>query len=395
MGAVVSIKASSGAIVVTGLGAVSPAGVGIGELWRTLCNGDRKPVPVRHFDTSEARVRTAFTVPGEESLAGSSDRSLDLLIRAAQQAIDDSGAIVGDDVGLLVASTENIGQDFGRATRQSALAGWLALGPSVVNKASSALGVEGPSLFVNSASASGAVALGVAREMINADEITAAIVVAADAVVETAFMGLDSLRILSPDGCRPFSSKRSGIAVSEAGCALFVESMARTARRDDVGFGRIIGYGCSNRSTHMTASDAEGICRAISVALADAGLDPEAIDFVNAHGTGTRQGDAAEVGALRQVFGKHFSQVAVLSSKGAIGHCQGAAGLIEALAVILSLQYKALPVSQHSYPVDDTWPDIDVTVSERAVPTLRRGVTVSCGLGGVHTALVVERGGEG
>ena len=209
-----------------------------------------------HFQTSDARVRTALTVPGERTSQGSSDRTLDLLMRAAQQAIVDSGTTVDDSVGLLVASTENAGNNFSGALNEGCAAGWSALGPSMVNKAASALGIGGPSLFVSSASASGAVALGLARDMMNAGEISAAVVVGADSVVETAFMGLNSLRILSPDGCRPFGSGRSGISVSEAGCALVIESASRVAERKATGLARLIGYGCSNRSDHLTASDA-------------------------------------------------------------------------------------------------------------------------------------------
>lgn len=377
-------------VAVTGIGVVSPAGTGAEDLWCALRTGGTRSEPVRHFDTAGARVQRANIIPGEQSRQGAADRTLELLLRSCRQAMSDSGTSPDTGVGLIVASTENSGR-VRRTADRSDPGEWPGLSTSMVGGAAFALGLDGPRFLVSSASASGGLAVGLAREMINAGEIRAALVVGAESVVETAFMGLDALRILSRDGCRPFAKGRTGITASEAACALFLEPVDRVMDGRAKIHARIVGYGCSNHSSSLTASDTAGITRSISRALDDAGLTPDNIDFVNAHGTGTRQGDDAEVAALRDVFGDRLGQVAIVGSKGVLGHCQGAAGIIEALATILSLVHRRLPVSHRSDPVDTRWPDLDVVLAEREAPDIEFGLSVSCGLGGVHTALVIGR----
>nr|WP_232542303.1 beta-ketoacyl synthase N-terminal-like domain-containing protein [Nocardia bovistercoris] len=306
------------------------------------------------------------------------------------------------------------------------------------------VGLGGEAITVASASAAGAAAIGIARDLIATGAAPSVIAGGADAVTDMAFLGLNALRTLGPEGCRPFSSRRRGIGLSEGAAVLRLERHA--GRSPEAGGGespevnggglpeaaggglpqvngdgrpRVIGgespvsaaggppvstggesqavvlagCGLTNATTHLAAPGADGIELAVRLALADAGLGPEDVDFVNAHGPGTRRGDDAEIAALRAVFGARLSSVPVNSLKGVLWHLQGGAGAVEALACALSLIHGAVTPTWGSDPVDPAYADLDLVggTVPRPVPGLRTALTISCGLGGMNTALVLRR----
>jgi 3-oxoacyl-(acyl-carrier-protein) synthase len=149
----------------------------------------------------------------------------------------------------------------------------------------------------------------------------------------------------------------------------------------------LAGWGASNYATHLASPDASGIEAALRAALADAQLDVGDVDLLNAHGAGTRVGDVAEIAALRRVFAERLPHVAITSSKGALGHWQGAAGVVEALACVLSLSRREVAPTHGAEPVDPAWPDLDIVLARRPA-RLRAAVSISSGLGGINTAAV-------
>ncbi|WP_431912905.1 beta-ketoacyl synthase N-terminal-like domain-containing protein [Micromonospora carbonacea] len=373
-----------GRLDVVGMGVVAPTGHGVPALWDGLLaeRAHRLPMP---YDA--ARGHRAGAVAGASAAeVVAPDRLLDLVCLAAGEALGglDPGRRAG--VTLVVGTTDTGGNALGHALAgagddQSALAGWVA------ERAAEKLGL-GAAVTVGSASASGAVALGYARDLLLAGDAEEALVVGADTVSKSAFHGLAALRTLGVDGCQPFHEARRGIALSEAAAACLLR---RPSPGDDAVLGRLAGYGASSFTTHMAAPESAGIELALRRALAAAALAPGDVSFVNAHGPGTKLGDVAEMRALADVFGDRVRTLPINSVKGLLWHCQGAAGVIESLACLLSLRHGTLTPTTAAEPVDPQWREFDIVTKPRELADARSAVSVSCGLGGVNTAVVWER----
>lgn len=308
-------------------------------------------------------------MPGDEDRAGDPERLLELTVAAAGDALADAGVDGTTDAALVIGTT-----DAGAA--------------GLAERAAERLGLGGEAIVVGAASASGGSALCVARDMLAVGEAGTVVAVGADRVTPSAFQGLRSLRALSAEGCRPFSAERRGIGISEGAAAMVLQSEeGDEARRPPRAWLR--GCGSSNATDSLAVPEPAGIAGALAAALADARLDPAAVDLLNAHGPGTRQGDAVEVEALRAVFGAALAGVAVVSTKGVLWHWQGAAGVVEALACVLSLAEGTVTPTHGASPLDPAWGDLDLVLEPRRTPA-RVAASISCGLGGINTAAVLE-----
>lgn len=367
-------------LAVTGLGVCSPGGVGTEALWNALNTGRAHRPPLTGFDTTGATLRKAGKVPGTAGGGDGRWRVLDLAEQAAAEALAGMPEELRKNTAVVLGTTDpgEVPSANGR------FAGELA------GASAGRLGLAGEAITVASASASGAVAVAVGRDLVAVGDAPAALVGGADAVTETAFWGLNSLRTLGPHGCRPFSAERRGIGVSEGAALLRLEPLDQAVARGAPVKAVLAGCGLTNATDHLAAPRAEGIELAVRRALADAELDPGQIDLINAHGPGTRQGDRTEIAALRTVFGARLREVPVVSVKGVLWHLQGGAGAVEALACVLFLHHRMVSPTWASDPVDPSYLDLDLVTEERprAVPGLRTALTVSCGLGGMNTALV-------
>ncbi|CQR59640.1 beta-ketoacyl-[acyl-carrier-protein] synthase family protein [Streptomyces leeuwenhoekii] len=366
-------------VAVTAAGVCSPGGVGVSALWEALTTGRAHRPPLTAFDTEGATLRAAGQVAGHTGADGAW-RALDLAESAVLEALD--GVAEGDREGIaLVLGTTDPGVV---PPEPGHLAGDLA------GACAERTGLGGEAVTVATASASGAVAIAVARDLVAAGDAPAAVVGGADAVTDMAFLGLNSLRTLGPEGCRPFSTRRRGIGLSEGAAVLRLEPLDATAPGDRAPLAVLAGCGLTNATGHLVAPAADGIEQAIRLALADAGLEPRDVDLVNTHGPGTRRGDDAEITALRAVFGPHLTSIPVNSVKGVLWHLQGGAGAVEALTCVLSLAHRAVTPTWGAEPVDPMCADLDLVLDDgpRSVPELRTALSVSCGLGGINTALV-------
>ncbi|MEU6125000.1 beta-ketoacyl synthase N-terminal-like domain-containing protein [Streptomyces sp. NPDC047123] len=371
-----------GALAVTALGVCSPGGVGVTALWEALATGRAHHPPITEFDVEGATLGAAGRVPGH---SGAQDtwRALDLAesaVREALDGVDDTGRertalVLGTtDPGLVPAEPGRLAGDLAAACAERT-------------------GLGGEAITVANASASGAAAIAVARDLVASGDAPAAVVGGADAVTDMAFLGLNSLRTLGPEGCRPFSTRRRGIGLSEGAAVLRLEPYAPHDADAAEPLAVLAGCGLTNATGHLAAPGADGIEQAVRLALADAGLGPEDVDLVNTHGPGTRRGDTAEVTALRAVFGARLPSIPVNSVKGVLWHLQGGAGAVEALACVLSLTHRAVTPTWGAEPVDPFCADLDLVLDDgpRPVPELRTALSVSCGLGGMNTALVLRR----
>ncbi|MFG1674418.1 beta-ketoacyl synthase N-terminal-like domain-containing protein [Micromonospora sp. NPDC049282] len=374
-----------GRLDVVGMGVVGPTGRGVPALWSGLLSERAYRLPMPY---EPARGHRLGAVPGAATTdVVAPDRLLELVLVAAGECLDGLEPDRRAGITLVVGTTDTGGNALGHALRErgdhaAALAGWIA------DRAAEQLGL-GAATTVGSASASGAVALGYGRDLLLAGEAQEVLVVGADTVSRSAFHGLAALRTLGVDGCRPFHAERRGIALSEAAAACLLRRPAPATRGTVLG--RLAGYGASSWTTHMAAPESAGIELAVRRALAAAGLAPSDVSFVNAHGPGTKLGDVAEMRALAEVFGDRVRTLPINSVKGLLWHCQGAAGIIESLACLLSLRHGTLTATTGAEPLDPQWEGYDIVTTHREITEARTAVSVSCGLGGVNTALVWER----
>ncbi|MEU4656061.1 beta-ketoacyl synthase N-terminal-like domain-containing protein [Streptomyces sp. NPDC023723] len=378
-------------VAVTGLGVLSPGGAGVDALWRACAGAEVAFRAVTHFDASRTGAHRIGLVPEEATGPGAPppghpQRLPYLVHRSVADAVADAetrggGGGDGTRTVLVLGTTDSGGFPSGAAWRAwhegrgPAGASWTPYAPP---------GPDWPVVQVGNASAAGATALGVGADLLRAGVADRALVCGADTVTETAFHGLASLRTLSPGGCRPFAARRSGIRISECAAALVLE------RGADAPLARLRGWGGSNAASQAARPDVAGIASAVRQALADAGTAPERIGYVNAHAAGTRHGDVAELGALHAVLGARLPHVPVVSSKAALGHCQGAAGTVEAIVTVLTLLRGQVLPTLGLADRDPRWDHLNLGDAPPPRPP-GTALTLSCGLGGSNVAVVFDR----
>jgi 3-oxoacyl-[acyl-carrier-protein] synthase II len=396
--------------VVTGVGVVSGWGWGVESLWRGLLSGDSAIGPFTGFDSSPYRTRLAAeappppaelaaTVPGWASLNGVER----FAVAAAREALAGAGLLTEGapavDAVFFGSSTGGMleGEEFylrlrgaarGRP-RLSLLAGQPVSSPAEAVARSCRVG--GPVETISSACASGTMALGRALDALRSGEAERVLAGGADALCRVTFGGFNALRSVDERPCRPFRRERAGLSIGEGGAALVLETAEAAARRGAPVLAELIGAGASSDAEHMTAPhpEGEGAVRALATALADAGLEVDRVDFVNAHGTGTPLNDVAEWKALQAVFGERARQLPILATKGSVGHLLGSAGAIEAVATVLCLARRTLHPTPGEGEIDPQTP-VDLVTESRALAATGPAVGLSLNLafGGCNAALV-------
>ncbi len=252
-------------------------------------------------------------------------------------------------------------------------------------------GLRGPSFATASACASAGHAIGIGFQMIRSGMLDLAVTGGSDASISVGFMkAWDALRVLSPDCCRPFSADRSGLVIGEGAGVLVLEEWQHAQARGAAIQGEVVGFGMSADAGDMTAPSTDGAAQAMRDALEDAGLPAEAVDYVNAHGTGTRLNDRTEVAALREVMGAHLSKTAVSSTKSMIGHCLNAGGALEALVSVLALRDSVLPPTI-GFRAADPECDIDCVANQSRPAALDVAMSNSFAFGGLNAVLLMRR----
>jgi 3-oxoacyl-[acyl-carrier-protein] synthase II len=403
-------------VVVTGLGLVTPLGAGVERNWQALLAGRSGIRRVTAFDTAGLSCHVAAEVPDFDPARWvelTEVRRMDRFIALALAAGDE--AVAAAHLAVAPADPERFGVAIGvglgglpgiEANHRAFLAG----GPRkvspffipgvIANLAPAWLalrhGARGPNVAVATACASGAHAVGEAAEIILAGRAEVMLAGGAEATVTPlAMAGFGVMRALSTwdglpeEASRPFDRRRSGFVLGEGAGVLVLEEEAHARRRGVPILADLLGYAASADAFHITQppADGDGARRAIAQALARAGIRPEAVGHVNAHGTGTRQGDVAEARALRAVFGDHTPHVHVSATKSVTGHLLGAAGAVEAIYTVLALRHQLLPPTRN---LDDPDPACDLAhVRGRPLATeVAVAVSTSFGFGGANAALV-------
>ena len=382
--------------VITGLGAVSGFGAGCEALWTALVEGRRA---VRRNAAFEAAGLPAMlaTIPDEGGLEPR-DRATPLALVAAAEAVADAGGVVGG-ARLAVAVGTTLGGiggwlPFVRATVPAAanpgLDGWTWSGPA--EALARAHGATATVRSISVACASGNAALGAALDEIRAGRADQVIAGGVDALSDFVAAGFQALKANDPSPCRPFDRHRRGLNLGEGACFVVVEEEQHARSRGARVRAFLDGYGDSADANHMTGPDPEGrgAARAMIAALADARLDPQGIDYVSAHGTGTLFNDLMEAKALHAVLGARTPSVPVNSIKGAIGHTLGAAGAFEALVCVRSLETGLIAPTAG---LEERDPAIALCVVSGTARSLRLEavLSTSSGFGGTNAAIVLRR----
>lgn len=400
-------------IAITGMGAVSAFGVGAAPLWQGLREGRSGIEPLRHAESSRLRVRIAAQVPEsfdpaalfDERVLPMLDRTTQFALCAANEAIAQSGldfaaeglgsrtaVVIGTGVGGETTQDESSRRLYAEnAQRLHPLTIARVMANAPASQISMAHGLRGPVFAVSSACASSNHAIAQAAMMIRAGVADVAVAGGAEACLSYGVLrAWEAMRVLADDTCRPFSANRRGVVLGE-GAGIFVfESMERARARGATVLAELAGFGMSADAGDIVAPDPAGGGAAMALALADAGLRPEDVDYINAHGTGTPANDPAETRAIRQVFGAHADRLAVSSTKSMHGHALGAASALELVAVIGALRDGVVPPTANLDTPDPAC-DLDyVPNAPRAMP-VRAALSNSFAFGGLNAVLALKQ----
>ena len=409
-------------MVITGLGCVSPLGNSVDDSWRTLLAGESGAAEITQFDHSDSAYNVHFacelkdfdpTVWIDRKAARRMDRFAQMILAAARQAETDSGVDISREperVGASVAT--GIG---GLRSYQDCYDILLARGPDRVSPfsipsiipnmgagwVSIELGTKGPLMSECTACAASNMAIGDAADAIRMGRADVMLAGGTEApITEVGIAGFDAMRALSrrnddPErASRPFDRGRDGLVMGEAAAILVLEDLEHARARGAKVYGELAGYGVSSDAAHMTEPDPTGAnpARAMKMAMQDAGVEATEIGYINAHATSTPLGDASETRVIKQALGEeHALRTPVSSTKGATGHCFGAAGAIEAVFTTLALYDGKLPPTIN-YEFEDPECDLDYIPNEaRDAPDLRAVMSNSFGFGGHNATIVIRR----
>jgi nodulation protein E len=265
------------------------------------------------------------------------------------------------------------------------------MGNAAASRISLEMGIVGPTYTVSTACSSSNHAVGQAFWMVRSGAVRMAIAGGSEAIFSLGFLkAWEAMRVVSPDTCRPFSLDRRGLILGEGAAMLVLEPLETALARGATLFGEIAGFGMSSDAYHITQPSSDGAARAMRAALADGGLQPEDIDYINAHGTGTMANDATETTAIRKVFGAHAGRLRVSSTKSMHGHTLGAAGAIEAVATLLALRDGLLPPTAN-YTEPDPACDLDVVPNVARHDPIEFALSNSFAFGGLNAVLAFRR----
>ncbi|MBI2975415.1 MAG: beta-ketoacyl-ACP synthase II [Chloroflexi bacterium] len=403
-------------VVITGLGTVSPLGLDVASTWEAVAAGRSGVGPITRFDASRHETRFAAEVKGfdPDAMLGRRDarrmdRFVQFAVTATGQALKDAnleitdhnrdriGALIGTGIGgitTVVAESNTLHEKGPR--RISPFLVPMMLPDTGPGQVAITFGVRGPNLAVTAACATGTNAVGEASQMIRRGDADAMIGGGAEAaVMALAMAGFNAMNALSTRNddpqraSRPFDKNRDGFVAGEGAAILILESEERARARGARIYGEILGYGITNDAYHISApaENGAGAARCMALALEHAGLKPEDIDYLNAHGTSTQLNDKSETAAVKTVFGEAAYRLPMSSTKSMHGHLLGAAGALESIICLKAMEAGLMPPTLN-YETPDPQCDLDYVPHTARPKTLRRVMSNSFGFGG-HNASII------
>jgi len=403
-------------VVVTGMGVVSPVGVGIDAFWSAVSRGESGIARISKFDASSFASQIAGEVRGFDALdhlprrdVVRTDPFIHYALVAAFEAMTGAklqidghnervGVAIGSSMGgisFFVAAHDTLVREGAGAVSPYAMpgylpnmaAGWVAM----------RTGARGPIASPATACAAGNQAIGEAFRAIQRGDADAMLAGGTDALVQPVVLGcFCALRALSTRNAdptaasRPFERDRDGFVLAEGAGVLVLEELGLARARGAPIRAELVGYGITADANHPTAPSTDGPARAIGLALRDAGLRPQDVDYVNAHGTSTPHNDANETRAIKQAFGPHARRLAVSSTKSVMGHLNAAAGAVESIATILAIE-KSLAPPTINYRTPDPDCDLDYVPNTARPLPIRAAISNSFAFGGINAILAYRK----
>lgn len=398
-------------IVITGMGVISPIGLDVPSFQENLFKGtcgiesvafqyrDQEvcfpAAPVKNFDI------TKYMDAKKASLL---DRFSQLAVAAATQAMQDSGLTLTPETAERMAVITGTGVG-GQNTLEESYMKLLGDGPPRVHpftiprlmanagssQISMALGIKGPGFTVASACASAIHAMGVTLHMLRSGLIDKAITGGSESCLTFGTLkGWEALRVMAPDICRPFSISRAGMVIGEGAAMFVLETLEAAQARGAKIYAEFLGFGMSSDAGELTTPDSDGAARAVVNVLKDSGLKPEDVDYINAHGTGTRINDVTETAVIKKIFGDHAKKMPVSSNKSMFGHALGAAGALEMLGTVLAVKEDTAPPTIN-YLGPDPECDLDCVPNEARKHQIDVALNNSFAFGGLNAVVAVKK----
>ncbi len=401
-------------VAVTGVGVVSSLGHNLSDFWKALSFGQPAIGPIAAVAPGLLRFPNGAEVRNwnpsvyfDEKEIGLLDRFAQFGAVAAREAVADAGiewtTVLRENTAIVTGSCVG-----GQGTEDEAFVSLyrnniprvnpLTIPRTMENAAASRIslemGIVGPTYTVSTACSSSNHAIGQAFWMVRSGAVEMALTGGSEAVFSLGFLkAWEAMRVVSPDTCRPFSKDRRGLILGEGGAMLVLEPLESARARGAKIYGEIVGFGMSSDAFHITQPSPDGAARALRAALNDAGLKPEDIGYINAHGTATQANDVTETAAIRKAFGAHADRLAVSSTKSMHGHTLGAAGAIEGMAALLSLHHGLLPPTAN-YSEPDPACDLDVIPNIARQTQVEYALSNSFAFGGLNAVLAFRRAAD-
>jgi nodulation protein E len=394
-------------VAVTGLGIISPLGLNLQDSWTSLSKGLGGIGPIKSVDCSALRFQNGAEVRDYDPLKyfeGGKDNYIDRFAQfsvvAAREAFRNSGIELTPELreNSAIVCGSAVG---GQAAIESGFEDlWvqgrgrvhpLTIPKTMANAGASHIamdiGLSGPTYTLSTACSSANHAIGQAFRLVRDGEAELAMTGGSEAMFTIGMLkAWEAMRVVAPDTCRPFSKDRRGLILGEGGAMMVLEPMEAAKARGAKIYGEICGFGMTADAHHLTQPTVLGPARAMRGALREAGLAPEAVGYINAHGTGTPGNDPVESSAIREVFGKHADKIGVSSTKSMHGHALGAAGALEAVATVLALYHGILPPTAN-YNERDPECDLDYIPNQPRALQVEAALSNSFAFGGLNAVI--------
>ncbi len=404
-------------VVITGMGVIASTGKDVESFFSALVSGRSGTARIAQFDPSALSVQIAAEVPGYTPTDYFPAKRLEMLDRfsqfaliAAREAMQSSGLEVCEEerprfgvvVGSGMGGAQTLDQGYLNLYAKQATRLHPFTIPKVMHNAGASqicmeYGAQGPSLATSTACSSSGHAIGQAFHLIKFGLADVMLAGGADAPITYGMLrSWESVRVLATGNgdpsraCRPFSVDREGMVMGEGAAILLLEELEHARRRGAPIYAEVSGYGMTADASHITQPSVDGPVRAIRMALSEGGVNPEEVDYVNAHGTGTRLNDVTETQVIKEVFQQHARRVAISSTKSMHGHVMGATGAVELVATVKALQRGVIPPTAN-YTAADPECDLDYVPNEAREKPLRVAVSNSFAFGGLNAVLLARR----
>lgn len=407
-------------VVITGMGVISPVGNGLDNFWTALTSGVSGIARITRFDPSDYSTQIAGEVKDvdfsryiDKKEGRRMDKFTQYAVAASGMAIEDAGldleSLDKDRTGVIVGSGIGGMETFEEQCKVLVNKGPNRVSPLLIpmmiaNMAAGQVaikyGLRGPNITTITACASSGNAVGDAFKLLQRGNADVVITGGTEApITPLAVAGFCSLKAMStrneePElASRPFDATRDGFVMGEGAAMMVLETLEHAQRRGANIIGEIVGYGSTCDAYHITAPDPEGsgAAGAMRMALADAGLNPEDVHYINAHATSTPVGDVSEVGAIKKVFGEHAKKLAISSTKSMTGHMLGAAGAIEGMASVLAIKDNLVPPTINLETPDPACDDLDFVPNKARKMTVNVALSNSFGFGGHNVTLAFKK----